>query len=88
MLMYRHIRSSPMKLVDAIYTRIIEFAKERTLSINALANLSGVPRTTIISIPKCNTVNFSTIYGICEGLDIALKDFFDSPLFDRENIED
>ena len=50
--------------------------------------LCGVPRTTILSIPKVKTVTLATIYGICEGLAITLKEFFDSPLFDRENITD
>ena len=28
------------------------------------------------------------IYEICEGLQIGLEEFFSSPLFERENIEE
>ena len=77
-----------MRLVDAVYERIISLAKERTISINALANLSGVPRPTIVTMTKSNTVKLSTIYGICDGLKITLQDFFNSPLFSPDNITD
>ncbi len=77
-----------MRLVDAVYLRISEYVKERKINMNALANLSGVPRTTIITMTRSDTVKLSTIYGICEGLNISLQEFFDSPLFDKENINE
>lgn len=77
-----------MRLVDAVYKRISDLAKERQISINALANLSGVPRPTIVTMTRSTTVKLSTIYGICDGLNIMLEDFFHSPLFARENITD
>ena len=72
-----------MRLVDAVYQRIVGLAKERTITINALANLSGVPRPTIVTMTRSTTVKLSTIYGICDGLKITLKDFFDDPIFDE-----
>ena len=77
-----------MRLVDAVYLRISEYVKERKINMNALANLSGVPRTTIITMTRSNTVKLSTIYGICEGFNISLQEFFNSPLFDKMNIDD
>ena len=77
-----------MRLVDAVYERVIELVKERRITVNALANLSGVPRPTIVTMTKSNTVKLSTVYGICAGLKITLQQFFDSPLFDPENITD
>lgn len=77
-----------MRLVDAVYAIIIELVKERQISVNALANLSGVPRPTIITMTRISTVKLSTIYGICNGLKITLQDFFNSPLFSPENITD
>ena len=77
-----------MRLVDAVYERVIELIKERRITINALANLSGVPRPTIVTMTKNSTVKLSTVYGICAGLKITLQQFFDSPLFDPENITD
>jgi len=77
-----------MRLVDAVYLRISEYVKERKINMNALANLSGVPRTTIITMTRSDTVKLSTIYGICEGLNISLQEFFNSQLFDKMNIDD
>ena len=77
-----------MRLVDAVYERIVVLAKERAITINALANLSGVPRPTIVTMTRSTTVKLSTIYGICAGLKITLQDFFNSPLFAPENITD
>ncbi len=77
-----------MRLVDAVYARIIELVKERQITINALANLSGVPRPTIVTMTRSSTVKLSTIYGICDGLKITLSEFFNSPLFSPENITD
>lgn len=77
-----------MRLVDAVYKRIEELIKERQITMNALANLSGVPRSTIVTMTRSTTVKLATIHGICDGLDITLEDFFHSPLFSRENITD
>ena len=77
-----------MRLVDAVYERVIELVKERRITVNALANLSGVPRPTIVTMTKSSTVKLSTVYGICAGLKITLQQFFYSPLFDPENITD
>ncbi len=77
-----------MRLVDAVYARIVELIKERQINMNTLANMSGVPRPTIITMTRSSTVKLSTIYGICDGLNITLVDFFNSPLFSSENITD
>lgn len=77
-----------MRLVDAVYARILELVKERQITVNGLANLSGVPRPTIATMTRSTTVKLSTIYGICDGLNITLQDFFASPLFSPENITD
>lgn len=77
-----------MRLVDAVYARIIELVKERQININTLAILSGVPRPTIVTMTRSSTVKLSTIHGICDGLKITLRDFFSSPLFTPENITD
>lgn len=72
-----------MRLVDAVYKRIMQLVKERGITVNALANLSGVPRPTIVTMTRSTTTKLSTIYGICEGLGISLKEFFDDPVFDQ-----
>ncbi|MCM1438192.1 MAG: helix-turn-helix domain-containing protein [Roseburia sp.] len=77
-----------MRLVDAVYARIEDLAKERRLSMNALANLCGVPHPTIATMKRSTTVKLSTIYGICAGLDLSLQEFFNSPRFNKDIITD
>lgn len=77
-----------MRLVDAVYARIVDLAKERQISMNALANICGVPRATIVTMTRSTTVKLSTIYGVCAGLNISLQDFFNSPRFDKDIITD
>ena len=77
-----------MRLVDAVYARILDLVKERGITVNALANMSGVPRPTIATMTRSTTVKLSTIYGICAGLNISLEEFFNSPRFDKDIITD
>lgn len=77
-----------MRLVDAIYQRIINLANSEDKSIYRIAIDGGVPYSTIATMKRSRTVKLSTIYGVCDGLNIELKDFFNSPLFDKENITD
>ena len=71
-----------MRLVDVVYKRIVELCNEHNLSLYRLTKTSGVPYSTIATMTRSNTVQLSTIKGICEGLKISLKTFFDSPMFD------
>lgn len=77
-----------MKLHEAVGKRILEFCNERKISPNKLCTMSGIIQSTINSIFSGRSQNpkLATIQYLCEGLNISLKDFFDSPLF--ENIDD
>ena len=77
-----------MRVVDAVSKRIEDLATHENISVYALAKKSGVPYPTITTMKLNKTTTLSTIYGICEGLEITMKEFFDSPLFDRENLID
>lgn len=77
-----------MKLSLAIQKRIVELANIHDISLYELAKRSGVPRSTISTLHRFESTKITTVYGVCEGLGITIKEFFDSPLFDRENIED
>ena len=77
-----------MTLTKAIQERINELALRYDLSIYGLSKKCGVPRSTICTIPEYRSVGLIIIYNICEGLGITLKEFFDSPLFARENLSD
>ena len=79
-----------MKLGGAVILRIEQLCIEQNKSKYDLFLTSGVPQSTLTSIKKkrCQSVKVSTLYAICEGFDISLQEFFDSPLFERENIFD
>ena len=77
-----------MKLTQAIQKRIYDLAIRYDLSIYGLAKKCGVSRSTLCMLPEYNSIGIIIIYNICEGLDITLEEFFNSPLFNRENLSD
>ncbi len=79
-----------MLISEAIKLRIAELLKENNLSAYRLSNLAGISASIISDCQrgKVKEPTISSIIHICEGLEIQLKDFFDSPLFkDVEAIE-
>lgn len=79
-----------MKLQDAVILRIEQLCIERNMTKYELFKASGVPQSTLTSIKKkrSGSVKVVTLYALCEGFDISLVEFFDSPIFERENIEE
>lgn len=79
-----------MKLEDAVILRIEQLCIEKNMTKYDLFMASGVPQTTLTSIKKkrSGSAKISTLYGICEGFDISLEQFFHSPLFARDNLEE
>ncbi len=76
-----------MTAKQAVAARIKELLAERGIKVNAAANSAGISPSTIYSILSTKSKNpgIVTIHEICDGLDISLREFFDSPLF--ENME-
>jgi len=76
-----------MNTKQAIAKRIIELCEQRNMAINALANISGVSPSTVYSMlnEKSQNPGAVSIKKLCDGLDITLREFFDSPIF--ENLE-
>ena len=79
-----------MKLADAVILRIEQLCLERKMTKYDLFKASGVPQSTLTSIKKkrSGSVKISTLYAICEGIEISLEEFFHSPLFERQNVID
>jgi len=77
-----------MKLHEAVGKRILEYCNTKDISPNKLCTMSGIIQSTVNSIFSGRSKNpkLATINDLCTGLNIKLKDFFDSPLFD--NLED
>lgn len=73
-----------MKAKEAVSKRILELCEERNIAINALAAISGVSPSTIYSMlnEKSKNPGVVSIKKICDGLDISIRQFFDSAHFD------
>lgn len=67
--------------------RIENLCKQKGISYYSLSYKSTVPLTTLMHIINCSTKNpgIFTIVKLCNGLDVSVKEFFDSHEFD--NIE-
>ena len=72
-----------MNVGQAVRERIAELCEEKHITINKLANISGITQSTLNNIMsgRNNSTTISTIKKICDGLEITVTDFFDSPLF-------
>ena len=78
-----------MQLNEAVSTRLKELLRERNMTQYQLYMKSGVPKSSIGNIINCayDSVKLRVIHEICQGLEINMSDFFDSPLFDETNLE-
>ncbi len=76
-----------MTAKKAVANRIIELCTAKNLTVNSLANISGVSPSTIYSMLNTKSQNpgVVSLKKICDGFDITLRGFFDSDIFD--NIE-
>lgn len=79
-----------MTLSEALAARVEELLEQHNITQYRLSILSGVSQTTIsdIRLQKNETVNVRILYEIMDGLGLGLDDFFNNPLFKRENIVD
>lgn len=73
-----------MSVKDVVAVRFGELCKERGISINTLATLSGVTPSTVYSMmdPERRDVSMLTVKKLCDGLGITLGQFFSVPMFD------
>ena len=78
-----------MNISQAVIKRIYELCDQHQKSVNALSNLSGVTQSTVNDIVNGTTYNtgIATIKKLCDGLDISIREFFDSELFDDLELE-
>ena len=72
-----------MGVKDAVAKRFLELCEKRQIRINTLATLSGVTPSTAYSMldGRRRDISIVTIKKFCDGLDITLAEFFDSPIF-------
>jgi len=72
-----------MTIKKAISQRIVQLCEENNITINKLSTLAGITQSTLNDVVygKSNNPTVKTIYYVCFGLGIEMKDFFDSDLF-------
>ncbi len=72
-----------MNIGEAVKLRILELCKEKSITINKLATISGVTQSTLSNITsgRNNSTTISTIKKFCDGLEISIETFFCSDLF-------
>lgn len=72
-----------MILSEAINLRINQLLRENNLTAYKLSYRAGISNSIISDCKrgKVKEPTISSIIHICEGLNIQLKDFFDSPYF-------
>jgi len=76
-----------MVIGEAVKLRITELCKQKNITINKLATISGVTQSTLNNITsgRNNSTTISTIKKLCDGMEISIMDFFNSTIF--ENLE-
>ena len=72
-----------MSVQMSLSKRIEYLCKKEGISYYELSYKSAVPLTTLMHIINCSTKNpgIFTIIKVCNGLNITVKDFFDSSEF-------
>ena len=73
-----------LDIKEAVEKRIIQLCNERNIAINNLANISGVAPSTLYSMlnEKSKNPGVVSIKKLCDGLEISIREFFDSDIFD------
>ena len=72
-----------MNITDAVKKRFDELCFQKDMNYCQLANISGVPYTTVKSIFYNQSKNpgIATIKKLCDGLEISITEFFDTEYF-------
>lgn len=79
-----------MLLSTAMKNRIYELCDQNNITINKLCTISGITQSTLANMNSRPNTNITilTVMRICRGLNISIEDFFNSSLFNIENLED
>ena len=78
-----------MQLNEAVSKRLTELLRERDMTQYQLYMKSGVPKSSTGNVVNCayDSVKLRIIHEMCQGLNISISEFFNSPLFDESNLE-
>ena len=78
-----------MQLNRAVSMRLMELLAERNMTQYQLSTRSGLPRSTVSNIINCTypSMKLRIVHELCQGLEIGINEFFNSPLFDETNLD-
>ena len=74
-----------MGIKDAVARRFVQLCAEKNMTVNELANRSGVTPSTAYSMLDASRrdVSVVTIKKFCDGLGVTIGEFFSAPEFDN-----
>lgn len=78
-----------VQLNQAVSMRLQELLMEKNMTQYQLSTKSGLPRSTVSNIVNCTypSMKLRIIHELCQGLEIGVNVFFQSRLFDKNNLE-
>ncbi len=72
-----------MNISTCVSKRILELCEQNGITVNKLCTISGVTQSTVNDIVngKAKNVGIVTIKKLCDGFEITITEFFDTPYF-------
>lgn len=79
-----------MKISQAVAQRIREITYNKNMTLYRLEKETGFSHGTFTSLmsARYKSINLSTLITIIRTLGISVAEFFESPLFEQENLDD
>ncbi|MDR1570521.1 MAG: helix-turn-helix transcriptional regulator [Oscillospiraceae bacterium] len=73
-----------MDVSRATITRLRALCLSKGITVNGLSYRAGVTQSTVNDIftGKTHNPGIATLKKLCDGLDISMRNFFNSPLFE------
>lgn len=78
-----------MTITEAVAVRLGAILKERGMKKKTLGSMPGVKPQSVSNIFRSKSVSgisLTTLYRICNALDISMSEFLDDPVFDEIQI--
>lgn len=78
-----------MKLTTAVATRVSNILFERNMSRYRLERITAIPHNTMKSLMREQNsgINLKTVLLIIRGFGMTAAEFFDDPIFERDDLE-
>ncbi len=79
-----------MTYSDVIILRLTQLCKQRNITVNKLATLSGITQSTVENIMSGKTGNpkLKTLHKLAVGLDMTVSELLDFPEMNQTIFED